>query len=106
MLTKRFTSLRSTCPGINRGSIDLTTLLAYKLYSRRMAPEDINDLIEMAVHKRGWLIFYTHDVSPTPSAIGCTPELLDHAVQAAIVSGARVLSIEEALCEIRKPLVH
>ena len=103
MLSKRFTSLRSTCPGINHGSIDLTTLLAYKLYSGRMAPEDIDNLVEMALHKRGWLIFYTHDVSPSPSAFGCTPELLDYAVQAAIVSGASVLSIEEALREMRKP---
>ncbi|UXN73955.1 hypothetical protein N8D56_00840 [Devosia sp. A8/3-2] len=36
--------------------------------------ESIGQLLDGLQRGGGWLIFYTHDVRPDPSAIGCSPE--------------------------------
>ena len=100
LMSKIFTSLRSNCPGINHGTIDLTTLLANKLYQRKTSFNQIDHLIRLASEKRGWLIFYTHDVSHSPSEFGCSPEILSYSMKAAKDSGACVLNIKDALSEM------
>ncbi len=102
LLSQMYMSLRSTCPGINYGTIDLNTLLAYKLYSSKITLQEIDRLIESAKSRYGWLIFYTHDVCPKPSRIGCTPELLEYAVRVASESGAEIMNIKQAVCKIRQ----
>jgi hypothetical protein len=52
--------------------------------------------IEEAVRRRGWLHFFTHDVSEIPSLYGCTPEHLDIVVQAAVAAGCDVVTVGEA----------
>ena len=42
---------------------------------------------------RGWLIFYTHDVSERPSPYGCTPEKLRFVVRRAKEIGASILPV-------------
>jgi peptidoglycan/xylan/chitin deacetylase (PgdA/CDA1 family) len=100
-LRKRFETLRSTTPGLNIGRVDLGMLLANKLYSVSMSKERINELIDDAVLKNGWLIFYTHDVAPHPSDIGCTPDLLNYAIEKAIDANAIVTTIKKANVYIR-----
>jgi hypothetical protein len=49
---------------------------------------------------RGWLVLYTHDVDDSPSAYGCTPGLLQAAVEAAVESGAELLTLDAGLARI------
>jgi peptidoglycan/xylan/chitin deacetylase (PgdA/CDA1 family) len=69
----RFKTCRGIRPGINQGTVDLADLRAIPLYNSEF---DQNQLLRLIDHNRaagGWLIFYTHDLSDTPSRFGCTP---------------------------------
>ena len=44
----------------------------------------------------GWLIFYGHDVAERPSIYGCTPDLLNYALEAAARRNIRALTMAEA----------
>ena len=54
-------------------------------------------MFDEAVAKGGWLIFYSHDVATEPSAYGCTPSLLRHALEAASRRNVPIVSVAEAL---------
>ena len=92
--------LRS-CRGIRGGVMapfaDLNLLLANRLYSNSFDHNSIERLIDENKKRRGWLIFYTHDVRENPSDYGCTPQQLASAVRAASRSGAQLLTVSQAL---------
>jgi len=96
-LQPELTSCRSIFPGVNGPGIDLNLLLANSLYGDLDQSKRAESLIAENARRRGWLIFYTHDVRPTPSDYGCTPELFEFAVASAVKSGARVLTVGKAL---------
>lgn len=73
-------SARGIWGGFNGPVLDLSLLRAYSLYGGREAFPRVRDLIVENARRGTWLIFYTHDVSSTPSQYGCTPELLDMSV--------------------------
>ena len=45
----------------------------------------------------GWLIYYAHDVQDTPTQWGCTPAQLERVCEAVSASGARVMTVSEAM---------
>ncbi|MEH6475009.1 MAG: polysaccharide deacetylase family protein [Sneathiella sp.] len=94
---KSFVTSRGIRPGINRGVVDFSNLLANSLYVSTKSKEDIRTLIGQTVSSKGWTIFYTHDVDNTPSKWGTTPELLDFAVKYALESGCQILTIRNAI---------
>jgi peptidoglycan/xylan/chitin deacetylase (PgdA/CDA1 family) len=98
-VNKTYSSARTTCYGINVSPLDLGFLLAYKLYSCKLSPDDIDRLIDIARKSRGWLIFYTHDVCPKPSNNGCEPELFEYTLRKALENG-EVLNIRDVLKKI------
>ena len=73
LLAPRFAGLRGIQPGINRGWIDLAHLHAQELYDVSGDLDSIGLLLDGLQRNGGWLIFYTHDVRPDPSPIGCSP---------------------------------
>ncbi len=91
------TSSRSIFPGVNGPEIDLNLLLANRLYGGLEQARAVEDLIAENVRKKAWLIFYTHDVRPSPSEYGCTPDLFEFAVARAAASGSRILTVQKAL---------
>jgi peptidoglycan/xylan/chitin deacetylase (PgdA/CDA1 family) len=93
-------SARSIVPGFNGPEIDLNLLRANSLYGDLEALRYAEELIAKATERKAWLIFYTHDVRPSPSAFGCTPALLEAAVACAARSGCRILTVREALSEV------
>jgi peptidoglycan/xylan/chitin deacetylase (PgdA/CDA1 family) len=93
-------SSRSVIPGFNGPEIDLNLLLANRLYGDVELSQHVEDLILQNEKQRTWLIFYTHDVRPSPSEYGCTPALLDFAVSRAAKSGNRILPVGQVLAEI------
>lgn len=97
----RFAACRTTSEGLNRDVADLGALRAVSVYSGSIDGERIRALVREAATPRAWLIFYTHDVSETPSPFGCTPELLQTAVSAVAEAGFDVLPVRNALGLIR-----
>jgi peptidoglycan/xylan/chitin deacetylase (PgdA/CDA1 family) len=92
-----FKSCRSIVPGVNSGSVDLQFLRAMPLIDRRIDRDGIERAFDAAQDTNGWLIFYSHDVADQPSPYGCSPALLDAALEAASRRKIPVLNMAEAL---------
>lgn len=90
-------SCRCTVHGINLSPINLGLLLANPLYSGQIDFARIEHLMQLNVVKRGWLIFYTHDVRDRPSPVGCTPKDFEKVVRLAARTRARILSVNRAM---------
>jgi len=91
-----FQTCRSIVPGINTGSVDLQFLRAMPLIERQMDRDGIERAFDEALATNGWLIFYGHDVAEKPSPYGCSPVLVDHALQAAARRRIPALTMAEA----------
>jgi peptidoglycan/xylan/chitin deacetylase (PgdA/CDA1 family) len=92
-----FKSCRSIVPGVNSGTVDLQFLRAMPLIDRRIDRDGIERAFDEAETNNGWLIFYTHDVADRPSPYGCSPALLNEALEAASRRKIPVLNMAEAL---------
>lgn len=99
-LASNFRTCRGILPGLNAGFFDPQFLDAVPLYANRIDKDGIDRVLDDACERRGWLIFYTHDVTARPSEYGCTPALLAHALRAAQARGIACLNIAEALARI------
>lgn len=95
----RFTNVRGVHPGINQGRIDLSQLNAVSLELRSWNRAWIARAIARAVAENGWIAFYTHDVSKTPTEYGSTPAMLAEALDRAIQAGIAILPMREAVKE-------
>jgi peptidoglycan/xylan/chitin deacetylase (PgdA/CDA1 family) len=94
------TSSRSNFSGLNGPDIDLNLLRANRLYGGLEQLKSAEELILENVAQKSWLLFYTHDVRPQPSAYGCTATLLESVVSFAARSGSRILTVQEVLAEV------
>jgi peptidoglycan/xylan/chitin deacetylase (PgdA/CDA1 family) len=97
---KRMASCRGTLPGLNGPLVDLNLLKANPIYGSNRQLENLQLLIELNENRKGWLIFYTHDVSANPSRYGCDPFLLDALVVRACSNGSTVAPVGEVLARI------
>lgn len=93
----RFTNVRGVHPGTNQGRIDLSQLNAVSLEMRSWDRGFIARAIARAVAENGWIAFYTHDVSKTPTEYGSTPAMLAEALDRAIQAGIAILPMREAV---------
>lgn len=89
---RHYASARTTMWGLNSDNIDLGLLKGVPIYSRYETLRLEHYLDELQC-RRGWLIFYTHDVSARPSPYGCTPEKLRLVVRRAKEIGASILPV-------------
>jgi peptidoglycan/xylan/chitin deacetylase (PgdA/CDA1 family) len=89
----RFGSCRGIFPGINTSPVDLNLLRANSLYSRSFDSDAVIRLLVRNRQQRGWLIFYTHDISDRPSDFGCTPSQFEGVVKLVARAGATVLTV-------------
>ena len=96
-LRSAFQSCRSIMPGVNSGAVDLQFLRALPLIDRRIDRDAIERAFDEAQTTNGWLIFYSHDVADRPSLYGCSPALMNHALEAAGRRKIPVLNMAEAL---------
>jgi peptidoglycan/xylan/chitin deacetylase (PgdA/CDA1 family) len=99
-LGRAVASARGIHPGINGPDIDLNLLLANRVYGDIDQAPKLRALIHENIHRRGWLIFYTHDIRPEPSPYGCTPALFESVVSETEHSGSRILSVGTALTSL------
>jgi peptidoglycan/xylan/chitin deacetylase (PgdA/CDA1 family) len=95
-LKNEFISCRSIAPGVNSGTVDLQFLHAIPLIDHRIDRSRIERAFDEAINTNGWLIFYTHDVAGRPSPYGCSPALMNHALEAASHRKIPVLNMAEA----------
>jgi peptidoglycan/xylan/chitin deacetylase (PgdA/CDA1 family) len=93
----RFSNVRGVHPGVNVGKVDLAQLNTISLETRCWDEERIAAAITKTLHGNGWLAFYTHDVSDTPSAYGSTPAMLDWALTKVREARIEILPMREAL---------
>ncbi len=97
---RRFDTCRGIRPGVNSGTLDRADLRANKIYAASFDEARARALIDQAVSDGGWVIFYTHDVAPAPSAYGCLPEQLE-AVVAYAAARATVLPVRDVVARAR-----
>lgn len=93
----RYASCRGVHGGLNVGLADLADLQAEPLETRSWSAQQVETAVADAAARRGWLIFFTHDVSETPSPYGCTPAMLDHALATLAAARIEVLPVKAAL---------
>ncbi len=93
-------SSRSNFAGCNGPDLDLNLLKSNRLYGDVDQSKSVEASIRENVARKSWLIFYTHDVRPSPSIYGCTPALFESAVSLAARSGSRILTIQAVLTEV------
>lgn len=96
-LKTAFQSCRSIMPGVNSGTVDPQFLRAMPLIDRNIDRDAIERALDETQINNGWLIFYSHDVAEKPSPYGCSPALLNHALEAASRRKIRGLNMAEAL---------
>ena len=90
-------SCRGIYGGVNGPTLDLNLLRANSLYGDMECLDAARQLIEQNNVQKSWLIFYTHDVQPTPSEYGCTPGFLESVVRIAVKDSSQVLPVAEVL---------
>jgi peptidoglycan/xylan/chitin deacetylase (PgdA/CDA1 family) len=97
VLKKRYTTCRAAGEAINRGTVDPFMLKAVEIRQ----PEDhalgLTRWIDDVAANPGWLIFFTHDITATPTPYGCRPETLERLVSHARERRCDILPICEAL---------
>jgi peptidoglycan/xylan/chitin deacetylase (PgdA/CDA1 family) len=93
-------SCRSTLKGINTSPVDLHMLRANNLYNGTIDLLAIEQLLRANDRRRGWLVFYTHDVRDNPSPWGCKPSQLEAVVRLATRMRARFLTVGRVIAQL------
>ncbi|MFZ4122651.1 MAG: hypothetical protein ACOYKM_13410, partial [Caulobacterales bacterium] len=96
LCASRFKTARGTRWGVNHGRVDLSELLAVGLEAKSKDILHLEAFAAETARTKGWLILYSHDVSASPSAHGCTPETLAQAITIVRDAGLDVLPMSEA----------
>jgi peptidoglycan/xylan/chitin deacetylase (PgdA/CDA1 family) len=96
---RRFASSRGIQPGVNAGVLELAELKAVPLERRSWTAAQVERLVAQARAQRGWIIFFSHDVSEDPSPFGATPAMLDHALRTVRGAGLEILTVRGALAK-------
>jgi peptidoglycan/xylan/chitin deacetylase (PgdA/CDA1 family) len=93
----RYASARGITPGVNAGVIDLAQLRANPLERRSWSEGAVEQAVAQAVASRGWVVFFTHDVSGAPSPYGATPDMLQHVLEQLAAASIEVLPVRQAM---------
>lgn len=81
--------------GINVGITDLILLKAVHVKGGIENIEYYKNLISINKEKKGWLIFFTHEVENSPTPFGCNEELLSRIIELSLESGSEIMNISE-----------
>jgi peptidoglycan/xylan/chitin deacetylase (PgdA/CDA1 family) len=91
---------RSVQAGINAGRMDPDFIRSVEISERGLNNARLDALLDRTVASRGWLVFFTHDVSDRPSAYGTTPAMLARLVERTQARGIDILPVGAALDRI------
>jgi peptidoglycan/xylan/chitin deacetylase (PgdA/CDA1 family) len=95
-----FPTSRGIRAGVNAGIVDLAQLKSVALERRRWSEARIEGFVTEAQARKGWLTFFTHDVSDDPTPFGCTPAMLEHALETLQAADIPVLTVKQALARV------
>lgn len=102
-MAKNYRSCRAGENRINRGAISPQMLFGMEIGQPDEEVMQLKAQIDAVKAQPGWLIFFTHDISETPTPYGCTPAAFEKLVQYAVQSGCEILTVNEALNVYRAP---
>jgi peptidoglycan/xylan/chitin deacetylase (PgdA/CDA1 family) len=97
LIARRFPICRGIWPGINAGRMDFAQLKAVGLERWSLDALDVDAWLDKTEAERGWLIFFTHDVSDDPSRFGCLRKTFEAVADAVARRGIRVLPVKNAV---------
>ena len=97
LVAKAFAASRGIRAGVNGAVSDMAQLRAVPLEARSWNALEVERWVEAARTSKGWLIFFSHDVSDDPSPYGCTPAMLSHALTCVSQAGIDIVTMKEAL---------
>ncbi len=83
-----FATGRGVLPGVNVGDVDRSQLRAIELGASGMHRRRALAALKTCIETKGWLFFFTHDVSRAPSLRGAPVDLLEELAQRAAEGGA------------------
>lgn len=90
-----FQTCRGTVAGLNSDIADLADLRSVILTDLHFNEQDVLDWIAAAKAENAWLIFFTHDVSDTPSEWGCRPEQLRFVIEALKSAAVDIVTVAD-----------
>jgi hypothetical protein len=109
LLAKNFPICRGIWDGINHGRIDFAQLKSVGLESRKnYTLADVEAWIDRAVETKGWLIFFTHDISNDPSPHGFSTDLFARVVESVAKRRVQVRTVKNAaaLAAAQSPVIQ
>lgn len=83
-----FGSARGIQPGVNLGAADRAQLKSVELQDSGWHRRRAMEMLKSCIDSKGWLIFFTHDVSLTPSSYGVSHDLIRELAERAVGGGA------------------
>lgn len=92
-LQRRFLACRGIHGGPMSRRADRGRLEAVALENASIGEAGIDAVLDEAVARGAWLVFYAHDVADRPTRFGVTPERLAYAVDGALARGCRVETV-------------
>jgi peptidoglycan/xylan/chitin deacetylase (PgdA/CDA1 family) len=87
-----FATGRGILPGVNIGDTDRSQLRAIELGATEMHRKRARAALKTCIEAKGWLFFFTHDVSNSPSKQGAPSELIAELAKQAVEGGAVLAS--------------
>lgn len=102
-LALRFEGLRGIYPGLHVDSVDLNQIKSIPIFSGA-AMEKAKNYLKKLETTPGWITFFTHDISDTPSAWGCTPGEIQSLIDIISNMGAEVMPVDKAIDTLRGSL--
>jgi peptidoglycan/xylan/chitin deacetylase (PgdA/CDA1 family) len=97
LIARRFPICRGIWPGVNTGRMDFAQLKAVGLERRSLEAFDVDAWLDKVQAERGWLIFFTHDLSDDPSRFGCFRKTFEAVADAVARRAIRVLPVKNAV---------
>ncbi|POO55841.1 polysaccharide deacetylase family protein [Agrobacterium rosae] len=102
VFAKRYATARGGGDRINRGVVNRSYLWGMEIRQPETDALFLTAQIDAVVAEPGWLIFFTHDISETPTPYGCTPGTFSTLVRYAVSKGCLVLPVRDALQHINE----
>jgi peptidoglycan/xylan/chitin deacetylase (PgdA/CDA1 family) len=96
----RFMTCRGVYAGVNSGKMDFSELRAVGIESRSHDMGRVRAYIDEAKAKKGWLIFFTHDVDENPTPHGCRPRDLEDVIRALSDAGVATLPVRDVAAKV------
>lgn len=87
-----FATGRGILPGVNVGDTDRSQLRAIELGSSEMHRRRALAALKTCIEAKGWLFFFTHDVSKSPTKQGAPSALIAELAHLAVEGGAVLAS--------------